>query len=100
MLVGDLNTGRHLMDEAGSSFFCADAFETLTSGGWVDAWRRQHGDDAREFSWYSTAGNGFRIDHCLVSPGLVDRVGDVRYLHGVREEKVSDHSMLVVEVLA
>ncbi|MBL8797624.1 MAG: endonuclease/exonuclease/phosphatase family protein [Planctomycetia bacterium] len=97
LLFGDFNTGKHHLDEAGATFFCADYLERLESLGWVDAWRRQHAE-AREYTWYSYRGNGFRLDHAFVSPPLWLRVQRVFYSHREREQKVSDHSALVVDI--
>jgi exodeoxyribonuclease-3 len=96
LLFGDFNTGKHYLDEPKATFFCADYFERLQSLGWVDTWRRQN-PDAREFTWYSHAGNGFRLDHALVSPPLWPRVRRVHYSHRERELGHSDHSVLVVD---
>jgi exonuclease III len=64
----------------------------------VDAWRARNGK-AREFSWISPrSGHGFRYDHALLSPPLNQQVRAVRYLHQLREEGLSDHSGLVLEL--
>jgi exonuclease III len=96
LLLGDFNTGRHHVDEEGATFVAADRFEQLLGLGWVDAWRRAH-PEAREYSWFSHAGRGFRIDHVLASPPAASRVTRVEYSHHEREQKLSDHSPLVAE---
>jgi hypothetical protein len=35
--------------------------------GFCDLWRRRN-PEVREYSWFSTRGNGFRIDHAFLSP--------------------------------
>jgi exonuclease III len=63
-----------------------------------DAFRRLHGYDAQEFSWFVRRGNtvvGRRFDHAFCSPE-VQPVG-CRYLHDVRDERLSDHSALELE---
>ena len=97
MLLGDFNTGRHFLDEVGRSFYCAEYFDKLEELGWIDAWRSRN-ENAREFSWYSNAGNGFRIDHTFVSPRLNNDVRRVFYDHCVREADLSDHSAMIVDV--
>lgn len=99
LLLGDLNTGLHRVDEAKSTFFAVTEFERLQQVGWTDLWRRRH-PDAREFSWYSAAPhrNGFRIDHALANAALVPRVDAVHYAHTCRERGASDHSALVVAI--
>jgi exodeoxyribonuclease III len=99
LLLGDFNTGRHRVDEEGATFIAADRFERLLGLGWVDAWRVTH-PDAREYSWYSTRGSGFRIDHVLASPKAVPRVSVAEYSPGEREQGFSDHSPLLIEYRA
>jgi exodeoxyribonuclease-3 len=112
LLIGDWNTGRHRIDEDGSTFHNAVDFEALAREcGWKDAFRALHGD-TRSFSWWSTAGNGFRLDHCFLSPGCAGRLFAVDYLQEMgghrlvstskkgarRQPALSDHAALVVGV--
>jgi exonuclease III len=69
----------------------------LSELGWVDAWRRFHPGET-EWTWGSNHGNGFRVDHAFASPALADRLRGCRYSHAERQAKVSDHSMVLVEV--
>ncbi len=96
MILGDLNTGRPFEDEAGDTFFCSDCFDELLTAGLVDSWRLRN-RAAREFSWYSRAKNGFRIDHALCTPSFDASIGAIQYLHEPRLVGASDHSALVVE---
>lgn len=98
ILIGDFNTGLHRLDEQGATFTAAKEFADLQENGWIDIWRRQHGIDAREFSWFSPAGNGFRLDHVFVSDDLIDRVADCRYDHSTRPE-LTDHSALSIQLV-
>jgi exonuclease III len=43
-------------------------------------------------------GESFRIDHALASPGLLPGIRDCRYSHDERDDGVSDHSSLLVDV--
>ena len=97
LLIGDFNTGHHFVDEAGSTFVASDRLKHLETQGWIDVWRSRN-PDAREFSWYSTAGNGFRLDHALASPSLNSKISNVRYSHDERLEGLSDHSVLLLEL--
>jgi exodeoxyribonuclease-3 len=97
IIIGDWNTGRHREDEPTASFYCADCFDALLDAGWIDAWRSRN-VESREYSWYSNVGNGFRIDHALVSPMLDTLIRDVRYSHHERLERWTDHSALIVDV--
>lgn len=98
LLIGDWNTGRHYLDEAGATLFAADSFEAMDTIGWTDAWRALH-PDGREFTWYSRpANNGFRLDHAFLSPSLVPALRSASYVHSTREDRVTDHSAIVVEL--
>jgi exonuclease III len=73
-------------------------FEDLLAQGWIDAWRSRF-PEAREFTWLSPGyKNGFRLDHAFVSPSLNKRVTEVCYSHREREEKITDHSVMLIEL--
>ena len=97
VVIGDLNTGVHRVDETGATFVCAEQFEKF--GAILDdAWRQVHGDAARESSWYSHAGNGFRIDHAFLSPSLAPVIRRSWYDHAPRTTGATDHSMLLLDI--
>jgi len=97
VLVGDFNTGCNDIDLQGDSkFFCEIDFKKLSSEVLVDVYRHLKGNK-REYSWYSSAGNGFRIDHVLCTPDLLSRMHDVSYDH-VTRETLTDHSSLRFEI--
>ena len=96
LLTGAWNTGAHRLDETGKTYICAEHFARLSDLGWIDLWRR-HNPGRTEWTWYSTHGNGFRVDHAFASPSLATRVISCRYSHVEREAKISDHSLLLVE---
>ena len=54
--------------------------------------------DEKEYSWYSNAGNGFRLDHFFVSKSIKDYVTKCYYNHNYRETKISDHSFMSLEI--
>ena len=60
-------------------------------------WRLHH-PGVTEWTWYSNHGNGFRIDHAFATPTLQPRIAACRYSHAEREAKISNHSLLIVEV--
>ena len=97
VLIGDLNAGRHFLDEAGATFTCTRLMGELAAMGYVDAWRAVHAEK-REFSWFSHEGEGFRIDHAIVSERLKCRVKACWYSHSEREKNLSDHSVLVLDL--
>lgn len=96
LFIGDFNTGRHYFDESGATFSSAQFMDLIEAAGFKDIWRERNGE-AREFSWYSTHGNGFRLDHTFASPSLAEIVKDVYYSHREREDGISDHSIMIVE---
>jgi exodeoxyribonuclease III len=95
--IGDFNTCRAFVDEPGAIDACAHYMDAVEAIGCCDLWRRRY-PDGREFSWYSTRGNGFRIDHAFLSPALAARAGEIRYSHEERLSGLSDHSPLVVDL--
>ncbi len=96
MIIGDLNTA---LDEdcQGSPIREAIFLKRMFARGWVDAWRCCNAD-RQDYSWFSQLRNGFRLDHCLVTPSLGDRVRTAHYRHDVLTEGLSDHAMLIVEL--
>jgi exodeoxyribonuclease-3 len=97
--IGDFNTCRAYVDEPGAIDACAHYMDAVETIGFCDLWRRRY-PEGREFSWYSTRGNGFRIDHAFVSPALPARAGPVRYSHEERLSGLSDHSPLILDLEA
>lgn len=97
LLIGDFNTGQHYLDEKGATLIGAHYFDRLAELGWVDAWRTRYPQE-RQFSWFSHVGNGFRLDHALVSRSFDRAVLGVEYSHAERTQGISDHSALIVDV--
>jgi exonuclease III len=95
-VIGDFNTGLYGLDEEGETFFCAEQFAALPTCGLVDSWRSRNPKE-RVYSWYSSHGNGFRIDHVFASPEADARIHRVYFDHAPRESRATDHSALVVE---
>ena len=98
IITGDINTGKHFQDEKGASFYCSDYLDKLEQKGMVDAWRLINKKN-KEYSWYSNAGNGFRIDHFFISKTLEESVISCSYNHLPRENKVSDHSLMELQIM-
>ena len=95
LLIGDYNTGKHYQDETGKTFYCAQYLDQFEQCGMVDSWRSRN-RDKKEYSWFSHAGNGFRIDHAFSTDAQDKLVESVSYSHAERQQKVSDHSALMV----
>ncbi|HNL90721.1 MAG TPA: hypothetical protein PKH05_16705 [Nitrospira sp.] len=96
VVIGDFNTGKPFEDEAGKTFSCSDCFSELLASGLIDSWRIRN-SEAREFTWFSHAGNGFRVDHALCTKAFDSRIQSVAYLHKCREDGTTDHSAMLVE---
>lgn len=99
VVCGDFNTGRHGLDEAGRSFTCTPLLGALATMGFVDAWRATHADEPA-YTWYSSAGAGFRLDHAYLSARCAPLLGDAWYDDEVRAQGLSDHAAMLVELRA
>lgn len=97
LFIGDFNTGRHLEDERGRTLISAPFMDIMEESGFTEVWRRRN-PDAREFTWTSPRGNGFRLDHAFASPSLEARIIDVRYSHAERIDRISDHSAMIIDI--
>src|SRR6266851_2594707 len=97
LAIGDFNTCRPYLDEACAIDPTAHYMDRIELIGFCDLWRRRY-PAGREFSWYSTRGNGFRIDHAFLSSGLAARAGTISYSHQERIAGLSDHSPLILEL--
>jgi len=97
LIIGDFNTGRHLLDERESSFTSVAQMGKLSALGYRDAYRICH-PKGRDFSWKSHVGTPFRLDHAFVSSDLSSCVESVSYSHREREEGLSDHAAMIVEL--
>jgi len=95
IMVGDFNTGKNYIDQAGNSFWYEDKLKELESKGYIDAFREKQGS-IKEYSWYSHQGNGYRYDHSYIHNSLKPILKDCYYLHEWRESGLSDHSPMVV----
>jgi exodeoxyribonuclease III len=96
-MLGDWNTGARPLDIGGRPVPGMRQFEALLASGWTDAWRSLH-PGASEFSWHDPgSGNGFRLDHALLSPSVAGALLGATYRHETRGT-VSDHSALVVDL--
>jgi exonuclease III len=105
LVIGDFNTGLNEKDKypGGAAFHCADKFAMLEERGWTDLWRRFN--QGNEFTWYSlgrggTRCNGFRLDHAFASARLLPQVQSCRYSHEELDLGISDHSILLIDVLS
>ena len=99
LAIGDFNTCRAYLDEAGAIDATAHYIDAIEQIGFRDLWRHRY-PDRREYSWFSTRNNGFRIDHAFLSQELAACAGSVHYSHEERITGISDHSPLILELAA
>lgn len=97
ILMGDFNTGKVRADEAGETFDCQDKHQALENMGYVDLWRAAY-PKGRDYTWYSSAGNGFRLDYIWASPSVAPLVRRVWHDHEVRLALHSDHSSVIADI--
>ena len=97
LAIGDFNTCRAYLDEAGAIDPTAHYMDTIEQIGFHDLWRHRY-PERREYSWFSTRSNGFRIDHAFLSPDLAASAGTIHYSHEERVAGLSDHSPLILEL--
>jgi len=83
LAMGDFNTCRAYLDEVGAIDRTAHYMDAIEQIGFRDVWRHRY-PDRREYSWFSTRRNGFRIDHAFLSPDLAACAGTIRYSHAER----------------
>lgn len=96
VFIGDMNS-TSASDPAPNAVRDSKWLVEIEALGWRDAWKMANPETA-EYSWYSTAMNGFRVDQAWLSPPLVHRLVGARLEHPCRIAGLSDHSMLIVDV--
>jgi exonuclease III len=97
LIAGDLNTGRHRLDEAGSTFTGTEFLGRFSALGYRDAFRL-HDPAGAAPTWHSHTGSGFRIDAVWVSAPLSVAVKHARHDAAALGEKESDHAPVVVDL--
>lgn len=99
IIAGDFNTGINGIDQEGTSFWYEGEMKAFNKQGYIDAFRHFYGE-IKEYSWFSHQGNGYRYDHTYMSEHLVPIANDCHYLHEWRESKLSDHSPMLLSLMA
>ena len=97
LVLGDFNTGLINDDSRRKGFYCMSHLERLEEVGLFDLWRKRN-PYKNEYSWFSNAGNGFRLDQVYGTQSIDSRVTAVYYSHNERENKISDHSVLLLNL--
>ena len=96
LVAGDFNTGNNELDSEGAKFICANEFNILSDEILNDAYRI-HNNTQKDYSWYSNKGNGFRVDHILVSDDIKNKIISVKYDQSTRKG-VSDHAAMLADI--
>lgn len=96
LVIGDLNASRD-RGPGGAHRVAGYAAQGLGRM-WTAGYRDAHtlGEESPETTWKARSGKGLRLDHALVSAALSGRVRGAAYVHEPRNQRVSDHSALVV----
>ncbi len=97
LVIWDFNTGKWWIDEQWKTFSCHEEFLYLSEKILIDA-RRTRNTTKKEYSRYSNAGNGFRIDHVLATKDINEKIISIYYNHETRNQWLSDHSMMIVDI--
>jgi exodeoxyribonuclease-3 len=97
IVLGDYNIGHNFIDQKGDSFWYQTELQAFEKAGMIDAFRYKNGK-VEEYSWFSHQGNGFRYDHTYIHESLVPILKNCYYLHDWRQNKLSDHSPMVLEL--
>jgi exonuclease III len=111
LCIGDFNSGRNetdieinvrsgrLRDEFSTAGLYAE-LETV----WTEAWAYFHPGEY-EYSWYPfrkdpeyVSRGGWRIDKAFASPAALARTTAAEYDHRFRQDRLTDHSALIVDV--
>ena len=116
ILVGDLNVAprehdvwshKQLLDVVSHTPIETEKLNAAqTAGGWVDAMREFVPEPEKLYTWWSyrspdwkAADKGRRLDHMWVSPGMMDRVSEIRIAKEARGwAQPSDHVPVTVTV--
>lgn len=96
LVIGDLNASR---DRGAGGVQRVPGYAAQGLGRmWTAGYRDAHalGEESPESTWKARSGKGLRLDHALVSASLSGRVRGAEYVHEPRNQRVSDHSALVV----
>lgn len=98
IITGDFNSCTK-EDSMNSTQYNAAELEKLLNIGWIDSWTHYKNDASECYTWYSNMGNGFRFDYAFLSSKLAKEleIADVNHDSKKREERISDHSPLIME---
>jgi exodeoxyribonuclease III len=73
--------------------------EELSAAGYTDAWRKLN-PTGRDYSWTNHNGTRTRVDYMFLSRRVAPYLTHARYDHDGQNGKVSDHDLLIVEMIS
>jgi len=97
VLVGDFNATPEEIVEPNRKLPADRWFDNLRNMGWRDAWRTCNSGKT-EYSCFTRAGSGFRLDQAWLSPSAANLLLDAKLDHAARLRGLSDHSLLIVDL--
>ena len=71
--------------------------EALEAHGLVDAHERCS-PGTQPYSWIGRTGDGYRYDYFHVGRDLADRITTCTYLHETRDQRLTDHAAVALEL--
>ena len=95
VMIGDFNTGLN-EDAEGSLFKYNIKLKDLLHTRFIDIWKKYN--KRMEYTWYSNAGNGFRVDQVITQKENKTDFLNCYYDHSTRIDRLSDHSMVIIEM--
>lgn len=99
LLIGDLNIVSRAHEPRYAAFRSWEyaVFDRLAEIGLVDVFAELH-PGVQAHSWVGRTGNGYRYDYVFASRLLIEGAGRCEYLHEPREQGLSDHAGLLIDV--
>ncbi|MBV9139673.1 MAG: endonuclease/exonuclease/phosphatase family protein [Pseudonocardiales bacterium] len=102
VITGDLNVVEPGHDPQYAVFggWEYDFYRSFIAAGFTDAFRVCH-PEGMDYSWFGrTCGNGrrngYRFDHTFITATHASTVRECHYLHGIRENGLSDHAAMTL----
>lgn len=101
IIMGDMNTALQQDCQVGSTTNDSMIASLKNKFGFVDAWEKKHPNclSSDRWTWYSDIGNGKRLDYVFLSPALKNSLKAAEHIHIYRNNGLTDHSALMVELL-
>lgn len=97
LMIGDLDTAKNYIDSNAFGYKSCKKHFDLEDLGLIDCWREKN-KDAVEYSYTTSNGNGFRTDIMFATKNILPSIEMCKYIHEVREKKLSNHSMMIMDL--